>query len=277
MIIPFKSASRVRSVFYFFLMMAMLLPLTVGGPLANAQSDTVNAKNITTAPTIDGALNEADWSLATSVAKTTIGSPNNTTTFGVLWNSTHLYVGVRVLDGNIFNDSANIWEDDSVEVYIDANHNHGTIYDSFDRQFTKGYNDGALGGAGSQTGVVHAWSAISGGYSVELAIPWSNLGVTPSAGLTIGFDVGYNDDDNGGTRDSQAVWWGNINNYNNTSGFGHAFLQAPGGATPTFTNTLPPTNTPTRTNTPTGPTNTPTNTSVVPTLTGTPTNTPIPP
>src|SRR6185436_18837189 len=134
-----------------------------------------------------------------------------------------------------------------------------------DRQFTKGYNDGALGGTGSQTGVVHAWSAISGGYSVELAIPWSNLGVTPSAGMTIGFDVGYNDDDNGGTRDSQAVWWGTINNYNNTSAFGHALLQAAGGPTNTPTNTLVATNTPTNTplptntftNTPPGPTNTP--------------------
>src|SRR6185436_9287106 len=91
---------------------------------------------------------------------------------------------------------------------------------------------------------------------------------------TMGFDVGYNDDDNAGTRDSQAVWWGTINDYNNTSAFGSIVLQ-PAGGTATFTPTntsVPPTNTPT--NTLVGPTNTPTNTSVA---TNTPTNTSIPP
>jgi len=179
-----------------------------------------------TAPTIDGALNESAWSVANNVAnKATIGTPNNTVTFGALWNSSNLYIGVKVLDSNLFNDSANTWEDDSVEIYIDANHNHGTVYDSFDRQFTKGYNDGGLAGTGSQTGVVHAWAAVTGGYSVELAIPWSNLGVTPGVNVTIGFDVGNNDDDNGGTRETQLVWWGNINDYNNTSAFGHVVLK----------------------------------------------------
>jgi hypothetical protein len=196
------------------------------GASATPAPGNIFAATVGTAPTIDGALNESAWSVVNTVAnKATIGTPNNTVTFGALWNSTNLYVGMKVLDSNLFNDSANIWEDDSVEIYIDANHNHGTVYDSFDRQFTKGYNDGALGGIGSQTGVVHAWAAITGGYSIELAIPWSNLGVTPTLNLTIGFDVGNNDDDNGGTRETQLVWWGNINDYNNTSAFGHVVLK----------------------------------------------------
>jgi len=253
------------------LMIGLILPGGIFGT-AVAVAGQVDANNVSTAPTIDGNLNESSWNLAQTVNKTTIGTPNNTVTMGASWNSTYLFVGVRVLDSNLFNDSANTWEDDSVEIYIDANNNKGTTYDSFDRQFTKGYNDSGLAGTGSQTGVVHAWAAISGGYSVEMAIPWSNLGVTGAAGLTMGFDVGYNDDDNAGTRDSQAVWWGTINNYNNTSAFGSVVLQ-PAGGTATFTPTntsVPPTNTPT--NTPVGPTNTPTNTSVA-TLTGTPTNT----
>ena len=68
-------------------------------------------------------------------------APNNTVTLGAMWDATYLYVGVRVLDANLFNDSANVWDDDSVEVFIDANHNAGTTYDSFDRQYLKGYND----------------------------------------------------------------------------------------------------------------------------------------
>ncbi len=175
--------------------------------------------------TVDGNLNESTWQLSNSVAKTTTGSPNNTVTFAVRWNSAYLYIGVRVLDGNLYNDSADVWEDDAVEIFLDANHNHGTTYDSYDRQYIKGYNDSSLFAQGSATGVLHAVQSITGGYSVEIAIPWSNLGITPSVNLVIGFDAGYDDDDNGGARDGQAVWWGNINNYNNTSAFGDLVLK----------------------------------------------------
>jgi hypothetical protein len=243
----FKRNRQWQSLLSLLVMIGLLIPYGASG-LAVAVAGQVDANNVATAPTIDGNLNEAGWNLAQTVNKTTIGTPNNTVTMGAMWNSTYLFVGVRVLDGNLFNDSANTWEDDSVEIYIDANNNKGTTYDSFDRQYVKGYNDTGLSGIGSQTGVVHSWAAISGGYSVELAIPWSNLGVTGATGLTMGFDVGYNDDDNGGTRDSQAVWWGTINNYNNTSAFGSVVLMAPGGATNTPTNTaIGPTNTPTNT------------------------------
>src|SRR5258706_6113199 len=254
----------------------LIISLVTRFSTALAVAGQVDANNVASPPTIDGNLNEAGWNLATTASKTVSGTPNNTVTFATMWDNTNLYVGVKVLDANLFNDSANIWDDDSVEVYIDANHNHGTNYDSFDRQFTQGYNDTALGGIGSQTGVAHAWSAVTGGYSIEMAIPWSNLGVTPTAGLMMGFDIGNNDDDNAGARDSQLVWWGDINDYNNTANFGHVNLLAAGGAT----------NTPTRTNTPATPTltatrtNTPTNTAVGPTATFTSTltrtNTPLP-
>src|SRR5258707_6176314 len=248
----FKHARQWQVVFCLLLILGLVIPLGAVGAVAGQ----VDANNVASAPAIDGNLSETGWNLAQTVSKTTIGTPNNTVTMGAMWDNTNLYVGVKVLDTALNNDSANIWDDDSVEVYIDANNNKGTTYDSFDRQYVKGYNDTALGGIGSQTGVAHASVAITGGYSVELAIPWSNLGVTPTAGMTIGFDVGNNDDDNAGARDAQAVWWGNINDYNNTSAFGSLVLQ-PAGATVT------PTLTATRTNTPVGPTNTPTQTATI--------------
>lgn len=237
MILNSRCYRKWQSLFCLLLMIGLAIPYGA----AMAVAGQVDANNAAAAPTIDGQLNETGWNLANSVSKATIGTPNNTVTFGAMWDNTNLYVGVKVLDGNLYNDSANVWDDDSVEVYIDANNNKGTTYDSFDRQFVKGYNDTTLGGIGSQTGVTHAWAAVNGGYSVEMAIPWSNLGVTPASGLTIGFDVGNNDDDNAGARDAQAVWWGNINDYNNTSAFGSLVLMAAGAST----------NTPTRTNTPT--------------------------
>ncbi|HTB53608.1 MAG TPA: sugar-binding protein, partial [Ferruginibacter sp.] len=77
------------------------------------------------------------------------------------------------------------------------------------------------------SGLQHAWAPISGGYTVEIAIPWSQLGITaPAAGTSIGFDLGNDDDDNGAGRANQAVWNGNVNDYQNTSAFGTLTLSS---------------------------------------------------
>ncbi|MBT1711353.1 Ig-like domain-containing protein [Fulvivirgaceae bacterium PWU5] len=174
--------------------------------------------------TVDGNLSESGWNVTRAVSKNVIGTGNNTVAFGVLWDNSNLYVGVRVQDAALFNDSSDPWENDAVEIYIDANNNKLTTYDGRDNQFIKGYNASSLLTKISVTGVQHAWAAISGGYSVEMSIPWSQLNVTPAAGVTLGFDIGNDDDDNGGTRETQAVWNGTIDNYQNTAAFGSLVL-----------------------------------------------------
>lgn len=186
---------------------------------------TISARKTSTAPTINGSLSEATWNLAQTVGKTSIGTTNNTVTFGVMWDATNLYVGAKVLDANLFSDSPDVWNDDAIEVFIDANNNKLTSYDGADNQLIKGYNKSGVTTKAALSGLQHAWAAISGGYSVEMAIPWSALGISaPAAGTTIGFDLGYDDDDNGGDRDSQGVWNGTVNNYTSTAGFGSLTL-----------------------------------------------------
>lgn len=206
--------------------------------LSNYGKSVTAATNIspsTTSHNIDGNLNESDWNIATQATKCVIGTCNNTAAYGILWDNSYLYVGVKVLDSSLKNDSASCWDDDSVEVYIDPTNAGGTTYTTNDRQIVQRYNDSGLcSGVGSNTGVLHAWAAINGGYSVELAIPWSLLGTTASSGKTIGFDVGVNDDDDGGARDSQIVWSGTANNSQDPSGFGKLSLTgAPTGGLPT--------------------------------------------
>jgi hypothetical protein len=193
----------------------------------SAAAGTIVAKNVTSAITVDGSLSESVWSAVNnSATKTVIGTPNNTVQFGALWNSTYLYVGVSVTDANLFDDSANDWDDDGVEIYIDGANNGGTTYDANDRQYIKAYNSTTLFANGNATGVLHGTANIAGGYTAEVAIPWSNLGITPSANLTIGFDVANNDDDDGAGRDNQQVWWGTVNNFSNPSGFGDLILSS---------------------------------------------------
>jgi len=177
--------------------------------------------------TIDGNLTENGWNVTRAVTKTVLGTNNNTVTFGVLWDNTYLYVGVKVLDAKLFGNSSSLWNGDAVEIYIDANNNKLTTYDGKDNQIIKAYNVSTVFTQFALSGLQHAWAPIAGGYSVEIAIPWSQLGITaPAAGTTIGFDIANDDDDTGSGRQNQVVWNGTINNYQNTSAFGTLTLSS---------------------------------------------------
>ncbi|WP_438446362.1 sugar-binding protein [Gorillibacterium sp. sgz5001074] len=190
--------------------------------------------------TVDGKLDEAEWTMAKQVGKTISGTANNSAEFGVLWDDQYLYVGAKVTDAELFNNSNEPYLDDSVEVYLDGNHNQGSVYDSFDRQFIKGWNDSDLfESRGLKSGVLHAWSAIPGGYSIELAIPWVSLGLTPAEGMLIGFDVAVNDEDTGNGRDSQIMWAGTGDNWSNTSSFGELLLSGSKQSADTVAPTAP--------------------------------------
>jgi hypothetical protein len=193
-------------------------------PPVNDSAGKVYAARVSGTVTVNGSLSESAWSLGKTISKSTVGTPDNTASFGVLWDNNNLYIGVRVLDGTLYNDSPDAWDNDAVEIYIDANNNKLSVYDGRDNQLIKAYNGSGLFAKTALTGVQHAWAAIPGGYSVEISIPWSQLGVNPAADLNIGFDIGYDDDDNGGARDGQAVWYGNVNNYASTAGFGTLVL-----------------------------------------------------
>ena len=184
----------------------------------------VGARKTSTALTVDGVLDEAAWNITVGANKLANGISDNTSVFGVLWDQTYLYVGARVSDGNLFNDSKAVFQDDAVEIYLDVNNNGGG-YDSTDNQFIKGFDDDSLFVSRPFTGTIrHAGAAGEGGYSIELAIPWASLGVAPTTGIVVGFDIGIDDDDDGGDRDGQRVWAGTGTNFNNTSAFGEVFL-----------------------------------------------------
>jgi hypothetical protein len=138
-----------------------------------------------------------------------------------LWDNTNLYIGVKVLDANLYSSQPDLWNADAVEIYIDGANNGGTTYDANDRQYIITWNKAGVWEAhGYTSGVVAAQMNITGGYTIEMAIPWSNFGVTPANNLIVGLDIGNDDDDTGGGRQHQKVWNGTINNYNNPSGFG---------------------------------------------------------
>ena len=175
---------------------------------------------------VDGVLDE--YTLGSSFTRTVAGSSDNQVAFATQWDFTYLYVGIRVMDADLQNESPNAWQDDAVELFLDPTLNRGTTYDSLDRQLLLGWGDSTLKVLPQAlVGVQHAQTNLEDGYSMEVAIPWVALGVPPSAGHMLGFDVGVDDDDDGAGREAQLMWAGSGKNFRNPSGFGRLVLAKP--------------------------------------------------
>jgi hypothetical protein len=151
--------------------------------------------------------------------------------FKAIWNSTGLWIGVVVNDpGTLYADAAAPWNGSAVEIFLDVNHmragyNAGTgDYDDPNTyQFGITYNANSILEYHNATAwtIMAASTATQGtGYTMEIEIPWANLGVTePTAGSLSGLDVAVDVANAAGTaRDHQ------IAAYN--AGF-NAFDQAP--------------------------------------------------
>ncbi len=188
--------------------------------------------NTSTAIIIDGTMDAAYNGTAYSINKLTLGTVSSTAdlsgTWKALWDNTNLYVFIEITDDIKMNDSGTSWwEDDAVEIFIDADNSKGTTYGANDFQFAFRYNDATIRETKNNaiTGVERSIVNFTGGYRLEVKIPWSTLTVTPAQNNQIGIDVQVNDDDNGGARDGKMAWFGtNDNTWSNPSLMGTAQL-----------------------------------------------------
>jgi hypothetical protein len=198
------------------------------------------------APTIDGAV-DAGWSAPASLSITKVsgtisGASDCSATWKALWDNNNLYVLVDVTDDSKWNDSANQWDDDCVELMIDGGNEKAGSYDANDRQYVFGWGDTTAREAGGRnaTGVVFAYAdPTSTSYRIEIRVPWTAVGVSPVSGANIGIDVHVDDDDDGTARDGKIMWNDSADQaWTNPSVFGTAQLTGtpPGGvvASPSF-------------------------------------------
>ncbi len=148
-----------------------------------------------------------------------------------LWDSDYLYVFVDVDDESLQNDSGESWQDDSIEIYIDAGNDKPTSYLSTgdEYQYRAAWNTEVPEfqeyhhGNRSVPGVEFMVTETDNGYTLEVKFPWEALYIDgkPGLGDLMGFEVMINDDDDGGGRDTQLSWFSSGNNaWNNPSVFG---------------------------------------------------------
>ncbi len=166
-------------------------------------------------PTIveDGIFSEPAWQGPWTAAKKTVdGSTTGTSAqFRTLWDDQYLYVGVTVIKNGLFNDSAETYNNDSVEVFLNTDDVPTATNVPDDFGFLFGWNNPVVSERlGRITGVLFSTATISNGYTLEAAIPWATLSVSPSAGMTLGFDLAVNEGDAAGCRAGELIWNGTL-------------------------------------------------------------------
>lgn len=184
---------------------------------------------------VDGALTETAWTgKPIKLLEPAFGlSHDVTATVRTRWDEKYFYVGVEVAEGaglRYASPTANVWDSNAIEVFLDMDKDRSTEYKADDFQFILG-----LGAAGlfeknkRLEGVLFATQAGKDSWTAELALPWALLGKTAKKGLSFGFDLAVDIDtkdqpDGGGLREGQLIWQGNINDYQDTSRFGTCTL-----------------------------------------------------
>jgi hypothetical protein len=136
-----------------------------------------------------------------------------------------LYIAIKIrdddkcVDENVGDD---VWNDDSIELYIDGDNSKSAEYEADVSQITIGrYNIGedpktpklnawtggnGLGQAASATGTMAAVVDTDYGWAMEVAVPLDSFNIELDDGTVIGFNVQLNDDDDGGDVDHKLSW-----------------------------------------------------------------------
>jgi hypothetical protein len=194
-------------------------------------SGAVEAGRVTAPPTIDGNLGE--WSGAGTVVSAYRvysvagwdGSDDLTAVWQLAWDNGNLYVAVTVTDDiHVQTASGNlIFRGDSVDMQFDTarvpNVSDRLSPDNFQINLSpgdfagnppaafryQGTASGAILDAPGGHNVTVAAQKTSTGYTLEAAIPWSDLNLTPAAGLTLGLALNANDNDTPGTAVQEVM------------------------------------------------------------------------
>ncbi len=167
-----------------------------------------------TAPTIDGTIDGLWGGYAafplTKLSQGSISGPADlSATFQMTWNASNLFILVNVTDDILRNNGGSNWQKDALELLIDIGNNKSTTYGTSDFQYNFVYNDLTVYETqnNATSGVTFKQGAKTGGYIMEISIPWSTLGGAPAAGSFMGFELGVDDNDNAGTtRDAKIAW-----------------------------------------------------------------------
>jgi hypothetical protein len=182
-----------------------------------------------TPPSIDGSLGEY-----AALPAITLTGTSGSAVVRAGWDANALYVAYDVTDGTLLPASgaeSSLWNGDGVELMIDAAHDRSSSADQNDFHLII-TSSGLVADSRAWTDYAFTSNATvrtvprSGGYRVELKLPFAAIGVTPGAGQELGFDVAFNDRDvSGGALASKD--FAGLTSFNAPAGWSLLALGAP--------------------------------------------------
>lgn len=178
-------------------------------------SDVLSICMTNAPPEIDGEMEDA-WLIAPVVSMNTYVEDTDLTTFSswkdlqfsyrVMWDDNGFYFFIDVMDDEIATDSSFPYENDSVELYFDAqNIKNDTYIEGNDYQWRYVYGETEYQPEIFDPGI-GAWIETDDGYSFELYVPADSLPFDIERDHLFGWEVQVNDRDNG-VREAIGKWW----------------------------------------------------------------------
>ncbi len=201
----------------------------------NGKYSTADAVVAGSAITVDGDLSEwgeLKYEVNQCLEATT---PNNECKFDTKWTDKYLSIAIDVRDAHVVTKymAENIYENDSVEIFIDGSNSKAEGYNGVNSYHIYLQYDGKIliqGGkdrsadATSLDGLLYAVKCDEGGFTAEINIPFETLGITPSPTSLIGIEVANNDNDDDTRSDRQVLTWDRYMVYNKPSTWGSLYL-----------------------------------------------------
>ncbi len=182
-------------------------------------------------PQLDGKLDDDCWAAATRLGdfvRINGSAPaTDQTDCLVLYDDRNLYVAYRchesLLDELVANSTADggaLWEDDSIEVWIDVGHKHKQPI-----QLTANCVGAKLSNPSGKD-----WQAVAGretgAWTLELAIPWAALGRIPQTGELWGFNLCRSRQAKGLAQREYSAWSCTYGGFTRVENFGHLLFAA---------------------------------------------------
>ncbi len=194
---------------------------------AGEKVETKKIEAVYGTPNINGVIADDDgWDKAPKyqINQAIFAWQGATGTMQLMWDENNFYILVDV-DDPVLNDSnSNLYEQDSVELFVDQNNCKKTYYDNACGQYRCSYMGKiSFGSVPTEDGFKAKAFMKKGGYVVEFQIPLLTPG---EAGRVIGFDAQINDANANGQR--QSVMKFNATNdsaYNNPSTWAEVTLK----------------------------------------------------
>jgi hypothetical protein len=205
---------------------AAIATATLGAWSSRPNGSPVHATRLNVAPTLDGDL--ADWSGTVYPADQIVygsarwsGAADLSGSYYVGWDSANLYLAISVRDDTHVQRAwgSKLYLGDDVELQLDLDLpldytstsmslddvQLGFSPGDFGSRLPEAYRWYPLSKAGPLSSVTVKARSTDQGYTMEVGLPWSALGITPAAGNSFGMALSLSDDDVAGTAAQQSM------------------------------------------------------------------------